>query len=154
MKVLLTLLKVKISKMQPAKKDKILKVIGTNLQKARKASGKEVKEVAAKLGLTTQAYGNLENGKTDFSITRVLEIAEILQTNYQQILNLDNTTTYNYYTTNNTGGNNGSNHANSIISEDNKALVLFLEKELQLLRNEMEKRLADKEKIIKLLEKN
>ena len=92
--------------MQTAMKEKVLKAIGNNIQKIRKEKGKERKEIADLLGLSPQGYGNIENGKTDLSICHAIDLAAILQTNYQQILNVENATAYNYSATNNSGGNN------------------------------------------------
>ena len=136
--------------MQTAKKEKVLKAIGVNIQKVRKAKAKEPKEMATLLGITTQVYGNIEHGKTDISISRILELADVLQTNYQQILNIESATTYHQTATNNSGGNNILN-ADTLIIDENKKLILQLEKENLHLRADMEKRLADKDKIIGLM---
>ena len=55
-----------------------------------------------------------------------------------------------YSATSNSGGNNILN-ADTLIIDDNKKLILQLEKDLELVRTDMEKRLADKDKIIALL---
>lgn len=106
--------------MQTAKKEKVLKAIGINIQKVRKAKAKEIKEMAALLGITTQAYGNIEHGKTDISISRILVLGDLLQTNYQKILNIENATTYNQ-TANVKSGGNGILNADTLTSRPSKS---------------------------------
>ena len=138
--------------MQQEKKEKVLKNIGANIQNIRKEKGKERKEIADQLGLTVQGYGNIENGKTDLSISHAIDLAAVLGTNYQQILNIENNKIYNQTASVN-GGGNGILNAETMNLDDNKKLILQLEKDLDLVRADMEKRLADKDKIIALLEK-
>lgn len=138
--------------MQTAKKENVLKAIGSNIQKVRKAKKKEPKEMAALLGITTQAYGNIENGKTDISISRILQLADVLQTNYQQILNIENAVTYTNSATITNGGYSILN-ADTLTIDDNKKLIYHLENENMHLRTDMEKRLADKDVIINLMNK-
>ncbi len=137
--------------MQLDKKQKMQKEIGRNIQSLRKIKGKEIKEMAVLLDITPQAYGNIENGKTDICISRIIEIAEILEVNFQQILSIDKVTNYYYTSNNNVGGNNNMN-AETLIIDENKKVIELLQNELKLQRIDTEKRLADKDKIIDMLE--
>lgn len=70
-------------------KDILLKSVGENLRKLRVNNNKNYKEVAFKLGITQQAYGNMERGKTDITLTRIFELADFYQVECTEILQVD-----------------------------------------------------------------
>jgi transcriptional regulator with XRE-family HTH domain len=80
-----------------------LKNIGNNIRAIRLEKKLEIKQVAAKLGISIQAYGKIENGKTDLNISRLFEIANLLQVEFSQILNIVGDTLH-YNSQNNSGG--------------------------------------------------
>jgi transcriptional regulator with XRE-family HTH domain len=45
--------------------------------------------VSSQLNLSIPSYSNIETGKTELTITRLQQIAKVLQIDYQQILKLD-----------------------------------------------------------------
>lgn len=45
--------------------------------------------VSSQLNLSIPSYSNIETGKTDLTITRLQQIAKVLEIDYQQILQLD-----------------------------------------------------------------
>ncbi|MFI5154025.1 MAG: helix-turn-helix domain-containing protein [Chitinophagales bacterium] len=45
--------------------------------------------VSSQLNLSVPSYSNIETGKTELTITRLQQIAKVLQIDYQQILQLD-----------------------------------------------------------------
>ncbi len=57
---------------------KLKKTIGTNLQKARKATHYTQKDVAEKVGLTTNYYATLEQGVAIASVETLYEIFVVL----------------------------------------------------------------------------
>ncbi len=56
------------------------KIIGTNLQKARKAKRLTQKDVAQRVGLTANYYATLEQGVTIGSIETIYKIIDVLET--------------------------------------------------------------------------
>jgi transcriptional regulator with XRE-family HTH domain len=57
---------------------KLKKTIGTNLQKARKARHYTQKDIAEKVGLTTNYYATLEQGVAIASVETLYEIFAVL----------------------------------------------------------------------------
>jgi transcriptional regulator with XRE-family HTH domain len=88
--------------MQQSKPD-LLK-IGNIIKTIREEKKIERKVIASQMQLTTQAYGNIENGKTDFSITHLLQLVDALKEPSDKILGISNGNTYHYTATNNKGG--------------------------------------------------
>ena len=56
-------------------KEKLLLVVGERIRRMRLLQDRTTKEIAAHLNITTQAYGNMERGKADISLSRLMEIA-------------------------------------------------------------------------------
>ena len=56
-------------------KEKLLIVVGERIRRMRLLQDRTTKEIAAHLNITTQAYGNMERGKADISLSRLMEIA-------------------------------------------------------------------------------
>ncbi|MEY4877570.1 MAG: Helix-turn-helix domain [Bacteroidota bacterium] len=81
----------------------VLKKIGNNIRKERVKQNVTMKDIATKLQLTTQAYGNIENGKTDFGVSRLFEISSFLKISFTQLLMVDKSMVYNIHVENNTG---------------------------------------------------
>ncbi|MBS1614927.1 MAG: helix-turn-helix transcriptional regulator [Bacteroidetes bacterium] len=70
-------------------KNKLLRRIGANLKAIRKEKGIEVKQISAWLELSQQAYLNMENGKTDFSLTRIIELTQYLEVDINKLLDIE-----------------------------------------------------------------
>src|SRR5690349_10930006 len=66
--------------MTQLEKENIRLFIGDSIRRARLRIDKSPKEVAAHLRITSQAYGKIEHGKCDVSMTRLIEIAQIFKT--------------------------------------------------------------------------
>lgn len=83
--------------------------IGENIKEIReKESGLKKDIVAKALGITTKAYSNIENNKSDITLTRLFEIAEILDCTPEYLLNYQEKQTFtNHF--NNYEGNKGVN---------------------------------------------
>jgi transcriptional regulator with XRE-family HTH domain len=90
--------------MTPIDKSLLLKTVGANIKKLRKEKNMEVKEFASKLKITPQAVGQLENGMVDFNLSRIVEIANLLQVNLVAILDITNGDIMSYHSYNNSGG--------------------------------------------------
>lgn len=101
---------------------KKLKTIGTNIRKRRVENKLELKDIATKLNLTPQAYGNIENGKTNINFSHIYTLSKIFNTSFSEIL--DNST---YNTTHNTLSNN--THNGSVIAVNHGELCFQTDKE-------------------------
>lgn len=102
--------------------------IGDNIREVREKEKKIKKEIVAQaLGITSKAYSNIENNKSDITLTRLFEIAEILECTPEHLLNCQEKNTYtNHF--NNYDGNQGVNIMYQGCSQDQ---VENLEKEIK-----------------------
>ena len=66
------------------------KKVGERIRVARVTKGLSQQYMADELGLTVASYSNIERGVTDITITRLFEIARILQVKIENILDLVN----------------------------------------------------------------
>ena len=85
------------------------------------------------LGVSTAGYGKIERDATDLSIKRLQRIADILQTDYQTILNFDDKNVFNLYNNQSANAivqNQQYNFDNSTINEE----LNRISKELEYLR--------------------
>lgn len=62
--------------------------IGGNIRKAREKKNYTQEHVAEELSLSRVQYGSIERGENDVTITRLYNIAKILDTTIQDILEL------------------------------------------------------------------
>jgi len=75
--------------MNPTEKQIALCAVAERIRKIRLLKDMTIKEVAAHLQITTQAYGNIENGKTDTSISRLVELASLFEIPVTRLITLD-----------------------------------------------------------------
>ena len=78
--------------MNAFEKEKVLLSIGERIRKMRMLQDKTTKEIAAYLDITPQAYGNMERGKADISISRLVELAKFFDVPLLKILTEDHYT--------------------------------------------------------------
>ncbi len=90
--------------MTPINKALLLKSVGANIKKLRKQKNMEVKEFASKLKITPQAVGKIENGVVDLNLSRIVEIANLLEVSLIEILDIANGDIMTYNSYNNSGG--------------------------------------------------
>ena len=64
--------------------------VGERIRLARLAKNLSQQNMADEVGLTVAAYSNIERGITDISITRLIQIATILNVNAISFMNNDN----------------------------------------------------------------
>jgi transcriptional regulator with XRE-family HTH domain len=62
---------------------------GQNIKTIRELKNFTQDYVATQLNMSVPNYSNIETGKTDVTLTRLEQIAKVLQIDYQQILTLD-----------------------------------------------------------------
>ncbi|PKD19474.1 hypothetical protein APR41_16060 [Salegentibacter salinarum] len=83
--------------------------IGENIKEVREKERKLNKDFVAKaLGITTKAYSNIESNKSDITLTRLFEIADILECSPEYLLNYQDKQTFSNHF-NNYEGNRGVN---------------------------------------------
>lgn len=63
--------------------------IGENIKKFRELKNMTREQIADVLGLSVSAYGKIERNETDPTISRLFQIAQVLQVELSQILNFD-----------------------------------------------------------------
>ncbi len=101
--------------------------IGLNIKRWREFKEVKQEELAKSLKITPAALSHLENGKTDISVGRIEQIAEILKVDFslflsspQQVINISNSP----------NSHNGVfNTQNNIYNQD---LIAVLKSELQI----------------------
>lgn len=71
--------------------------IGKRIKQLRELRNFTQAYMAQELGLTAAGYGKIERDATDVSIKRLQRIADILQTDYQTILNFDDKNVFNLH---------------------------------------------------------
>lgn len=81
--------------------------IGDNLREIREKQTKlRQEDVAKALGISTKAYGNIENNQADITLTRLYDLSEILGVTPEYVLSYQDKPTYtNVF--NNYDGNQG-----------------------------------------------
>lgn len=92
--------------------------LGANIKKLREVKNLTQQELAKKLGITQRAYSKIENEEVNLSVSKLLEIAKILNVNPADILPNDGSHVYNNIVTNQKG--NGF-----VINQAEKAIELY-----------------------------
>ena len=72
-----------------------MKNIGDNIKKFRELKNITRDKIAADLNMSLSNYSKIERGEIDLTISRVQEIANILEVDVSQILNFDATHIFN-----------------------------------------------------------
>ncbi len=112
--------------------------IGENIKKFRELKGLTREQMADYLNLSVSAYGNIERNKTDLTISRVQQIAQILAVDISQIMNFDASQIFNI--TNNQlvqgFGSKVENHNHS--DEYREKYIKMLEAENERLKKQIE----------------
>lgn len=63
--------------------------IGQNIRKVRELNDLNQETVAGMLGMSAVAYGRIERNETEISLKRIEQIAKVLNTNVETLLNFD-----------------------------------------------------------------
>ena len=117
--------------------------IHTKIKKLREQSGLTQQEFADKLNVHLKTWQKIENGITKLDIERLQQIAEILETTVEDLINVEDSVYINAIKDNDVGFNNSTvtiNHK----SEEEKLLY-------ERLISEKDKIIADKDKEIAFL---
>lgn len=109
----------------------------------RQAKNLSQDEMAEKLGICLNAYGNIERGDTDIRLSRLEQIAQLFEMPLSQLLGFDEKNVFNV-----TGTNNGGIH------HQNYGTISYPAEYLQL-QNELEKeKLLNQQKELEIELKN
>ncbi|PZR20513.1 MAG: hypothetical protein DI539_10705 [Flavobacterium psychrophilum] len=108
--------------------------IGDNIKKFRELKGFTREQMADYLDLSVSAYGNIERNKTDLTISRVQQIAEILEVEMAQILNFDASQVFNIAHNEVIQGTNSKVEHHNYADEYREKYIKLLEAENERLR--------------------
>lgn len=114
----------------------------------RQAKGFTQEEVAEKLGMSPNAYGDIERGDSDPKLSKLQKIAETLEMDLSELLDLTDKTVLNINFT------KQGKHYNVYMSsnpelEKQKSICEFKDKEIEM----YQQRIADLTKLVGVLEK-
>ena len=116
----------------------LLMHIGTRVRKLREMKGYSQDYVASQLGMTQTNYSKIERGETkDMTVTRLEEIAKVLEVPPSVILSFDEKQVFTS-TFNNQGGSYGGN-------------IMYIQESFNREREQYEARLKDKDEEIAFL---
>lgn len=111
--------------------------IGDNIKKLRELKNYTQAYMANQLELSLASYGRIERDDTDITISRLTQIAAILETSLSNILNFDSNQVFNQHH-NNTA--NGIVQNQQIIGNENvKSLFDDMKLEIENLKSKIEK---------------
>ena len=113
----------------------------------RQAKGFTQEEVAEKLGMSPNAYGDIERGDSDPKLSKLQKIAETLEMDLSELLDLNDKTVLNI-NFNKQGRHNVYMSSNSEL-EKQKLICEFKDKEMEMYKQ----KIADLTKLIDVLEK-
>ncbi len=122
------------SKIDPIKEtDNII----SNIKKFRELKNITREQIADELELSASGYSKIERGEIELSVTRLIQIANILDVEVAKIMNFDITTVFNI--SNNTGMNGQVkvDHYTQNKDEYLEKYVKLLEKENEDLKNKL-----------------
>jgi len=121
----------------------------------RQAKGLTQEEVAEKLNMSVNGYGDIERGETDVNLSRLKQIADLFEMTLAQLFGLDEKNVFTNNGTQHSQNNNCTIHSCpsdylqlKIDFEKQTVLVLQKDSEIKLLHE----RISDLNRIIKLLE--
>ena len=119
--------------------------VGNKIKKLRELKNFTQEYMATSLNLSPNGYGKIERDEVDVTLSRLEEVAKVLEVDYQQILNFDEKQIFNLYNNKN-GFSCGQNTQNQITDNAFQMFITELKEENKHLREE-------KNALMKLLEK-
>ena len=114
----------------------------------RQAKGFTQEEVAEKLGMSPNAYGDIERGDSDPKLSKLQKIAETLEMDLSELLDLSDKTVLNINFTKQGKHYNVYMSSNSEL-EKQKSICEFKDKEIEM----YQQRITDLTKLVNVLEK-
>jgi transcriptional regulator with XRE-family HTH domain len=120
-------------------------LVGRNIRHIRELKRWKQDYMASQLGISQKAYSKIENGETNISVNRIIEIAKILEVDVADLLNQDGQVIIGKVTKNqsvNFAQGNVTNHNNGLEARERELYekrIQHLEEEIAFLRKMMEK---------------
>ena len=109
--------------------------IGHNIKKLRELKNYTQSHIAEKLNMSISGYSKIENNKTELTISKIVAIAEILETDMASILNFD--TKHVFYQNNNTNSVITGYNTNQYLNGNIETVLSRLQNDIQTLRQEI-----------------
>jgi len=106
-------------------------IIISNIKKFRELKNITREQIADELELSASGYSKIERGEIELSVTRLLQIANVLDIEVAKIMNFDVTTIFNI---SNNSGMNGQVSGNNYTNNKDE----YLEKYVKILESENE----------------
>lgn len=103
---------------------------GNKIKKIREYKDYTQEYMAQRLGISITAYGKIERDETEMTLTRLDDIAKILEIDSRQILDFDEKNIFNIQ-----NGNNAAIGNNNAVYHNDK-MIEHLRQEIQHLRQE------------------
>lgn len=108
--------------------------IGDNIKKFRELKNITREQLASELGLSVSGYSKIERGEIDLTVSRVQEIAQILEVDVSQILNFDATQVFNISNNHLVQGFGSNVKNNNHTDEYREKYIKMLESEIERLK--------------------
>jgi len=107
--------------------------IGFKIKKLRELKNYTQAYMAERLNMGVSGYNKIENDRTEITLSKILSIAEVLETDLETILNLDTKNMYFQHNEGNTlvTGHNTNLTINGNIEQLLKSLMVEIEKQKQ-----------------------
>jgi len=122
--------------METSNKDQLLKTAIGNIKKFRELKEITREQMASDLGLSVSGYAKLERGEIDVTLSRLHDIAEILQIGVSQILNFSSQNIFNITTSQGMHGHDHGGHYYFQQKDDYREKYIgMLEQEVERLKN-------------------
>ena len=112
-------------------KEKII----NNIKTIRESKNLTEEYIAGQMGISQSTYNRKENGLTDFSLTELIQLSDVLEVSVSKFIDMDLAQIINQYNSDTASGNYQT------ISNDEgyKAAIAAYEKETTFLRAQVEK---------------
>jgi transcriptional regulator with XRE-family HTH domain len=119
------------------KQENIQAIVGSNIEHFRLLKKKTPKDMATVLNITEVAYRNIERGLSEISLTKIMQIAELLQIHYSQILEIDSKQTFNYTNTGTGTANMFAHSTYNFAEEGYKLCIAQYKEEIKFLKKQV-----------------
>jgi len=107
-------------------------IIISNIKKFRELKNITREQIADELELSASGYSKIERGEIELSVTRLMQIANVLDIEVSKIMNFDVKTIFNISNNSNNSGMNGQVTGNTYTNNKDE----YLEKYVKLLEQE------------------
>lgn len=117
--------------------NKELKKLSSRIEKFRILKNIQRKDIASKLDMTVSGYSKIERGEVDVTFSKIIQIAKILDVEFNELLNIEQQEVFNIsnYTNHGSGiGGAGKVVYNTSLDEKLNNYITYLEEEVKKLK--------------------